>query len=134
MAKKLSELFGQEVQLAPDCVGEAVEQLVNALAPGEALLLENLRFHPEEEANDERLLAALARLADVYINDAFGTAHRAHASTAGMVRYVHGARRRLPDAKGMRVSRQGPARSATARRSPSSAAPRSPTRSRWSIT
>ena len=93
VAKKLSDMFGQEVQLAPDCVGEAVERMVNALAPGQAVLLENLRFHPQEEANDEQFSQALARLADVYINDAFGTAHRAHASTAGMVRYVreHGA-------------------------------------------
>ncbi len=93
VAKKFSDLFGQEVQLAPDCVGEAVERMVNALAPGQAVLLENLRFHPQEEANDEQFSQALARLADVYVNDAFGTAHRAHASTVGMVRYVreHGA-------------------------------------------
>ncbi len=93
VAKKLSELFGQNVPLAPDCVGPEVERLANALAPGAALLLENLRFHPEEEANDDGFSQQLARLADVYINDAFGTAHRAHASTAGMVRHVaqHGA-------------------------------------------
>jgi len=92
-AKKLSELLGRQVPLAPDCVGDAVEQLANGLKPGEILLLENLRFHPQEEANDEGFSQQLARLADVYINDAFGTAHRAHASTAGMVRYVkeHGA-------------------------------------------
>ncbi len=88
VAKKLSELFGQEVKLAPDCVGDAVERMVDALQPGQALLLENLRFHAEEEANDDGFSRALARLADVYINDAFGTAHRAHASTAGMVPYV----------------------------------------------
>ena len=93
VAQRLSELFGQEVKLAPDCIGDAVEQLVNRLAPGQAVLLENLRFHAEEEANDDGFSRALARLADVYINDAFGTAHRAHASTAGMVPYVkqHGA-------------------------------------------
>ena len=88
VARRLSELFGQEVKLAPDCIGEAVEHLVAALQPGQALLLENLRFHAEEEANDDGFSRALARLADVYINDAFGTAHRAHASTAGMVPYV----------------------------------------------
>jgi phosphoglycerate kinase len=88
VAQKLSELFGQEVKLAPDCIGAAVEQMVNALPRGQALLLENLRFHAEEEANDDAFSRALARLADVYINDAFGTAHRAHASTAGMVPYV----------------------------------------------
>lgn len=85
VAKKLSELVGQRVPLAPDCVGDEVERLVNALHSGDILLLENLRFHAEEEANDETFCKQLARLADVYINDAFGTAHRAHASTAGMV-------------------------------------------------
>ncbi len=88
VAKKLSGLIGKPVQLAPDCIGAAVEQLANALEPGHILLLENLRFHAEEEANDETFSKALARLADVYINDAFGTAHRAHASTAGMVAFV----------------------------------------------
>jgi phosphoglycerate kinase len=88
VAKALSAAFGQEVPLASDCVGPEVERVVNALAPGQAVLLENLRFHAEEEANDEAFSRGLARLADVYINDAFGTAHRAHASTAGMVPYV----------------------------------------------
>jgi len=88
VAKRLSELFDQQVTLAPDCIGDAVEQMVAALKPGQALLLENLRFHAEEEANDDSFSRALARLADVYINDAFGTAHRAHASTAGMVAHV----------------------------------------------
>ncbi len=93
VAKRLSEVFGQDIALAPDCVGDAVERRVNALKPGQVVLLENLRFHAEEEANDDGFSRALARLADVYINDAFGTAHRAHASTAGMVPYVktHGA-------------------------------------------
>src|SRR5512136_1011012 len=88
VAKALSELFGQEVKLAPDCIGDAVERMVDALRPGQALLLENLRFHAEEEANDDGFSRALARFADVYINDAFGTAHRAHASTVGMVTHV----------------------------------------------
>jgi phosphoglycerate kinase len=88
VAKRLGELFGQEVRLAPDCIGNEVEAMLNALDPGQAVLLENLRFHAEEEANDEDFSRALARLADVYINDAFGTAHRAHASTAGMVPFV----------------------------------------------
>jgi phosphoglycerate kinase len=88
VAKELSKHFGQDVQLASDCIGDAVESTVNALMRGQAVLLENLRFHAEEEANDESFSRALARLADVYINDAFGTAHRAHASTAGMVPYV----------------------------------------------
>ncbi len=88
VAKKLSEILGAPVALAPDCIGTAVEAQVEALKSGEVLLLENLRFHAEEEANEEGFSKALARLADVYINDAFGTAHRAHASTAGMVPFV----------------------------------------------
>jgi phosphoglycerate kinase len=71
--------------LAPDCIGAEVERRVDALAPGEALLLENLRFHAGEERNDPEFARALARLADVYVNDAFGAAHRAHASTVGLV-------------------------------------------------
>ncbi len=81
-------MLGVPVPLAPDCVGPETEALVNALKPGDVLLLENLRFHAEEEQNEEAFARALARLADVYVNDAFGTAHRAHASTAGMVRFV----------------------------------------------
>jgi phosphoglycerate kinase len=69
--------------MARDCIGSAVETLAGALRPGEVALLENLRFHVEEEQNDEQFSRALARLADVYVNDAFGTAHRAHASTVG---------------------------------------------------
>jgi phosphoglycerate kinase len=88
VAKKLSEILGQDVQLAADCIGEAVERQVEALQPGQVLLLENLRFHAEEEANDPGFSRGLACLADVYINDAFGTAHRAHASTVGMVPFV----------------------------------------------
>jgi phosphoglycerate kinase len=76
------------VPLAPDCVGPETEALASSLRPGDVLLLENLRFHAEEEKNDETFSRALARLADVYVNDAFGTAHRAHASTVGMVRFV----------------------------------------------
>ncbi len=76
------------VALAPDCVGEATERLVNATKPGEVVVLENLRFHAEEEKNDPGFARQLARLADVYVDDAFGAAHRAHASTAGMTRYV----------------------------------------------
>jgi len=87
-AASLSKLLGVAVRLVPDCVGEEVERQVSALSSGEVLLLENLRFHAEEEKNDEGFSRQLARLADVYVNDAFGTAHRAHASTAGMVRYV----------------------------------------------
>jgi phosphoglycerate kinase len=85
---RLAELVGKPVQFAPNCVGEEVEKMVAALKPGEVLLLENLRFHPEEEKNDPAFSQQLAAFCDVYINDAFGAAHRAHASTEGMVRYV----------------------------------------------
>jgi phosphoglycerate kinase len=84
IAQVLAERLGREVRLAPDCVGPDVERAVAALAPGDILLLENLRFHREEEKNDPGFAAQLAALADVYVNDAFGTAHRAHASTAGI--------------------------------------------------
>ena len=84
----LTDLLGMPVKLAPDCVGPSVEEMANALQPGEVLLLENLRFHPGEEKNDEEFARALAGLADVYVNDAFGTGHRAHASTEGMAHFV----------------------------------------------
>lgn len=88
VAVRLQELLGQPVRLASDCVGAETEALAQALAPGEVLLLENLRFHAEEEANDPAFARALARLGDVFVNDAFGAAHRAHASTAGMAAYL----------------------------------------------
>jgi len=89
-ATRLSELLGakHEVILADDCVGDGVKKLVRDLKVGQVLMLENLRFHKEEEANDDAFSRELASLAEVYVNDAFGAAHRAHASTAGMVRYV----------------------------------------------
>ena len=79
---------GENVGFSPECVGPEAEEIAGKLEKGQTLLLENLRFHAEEEANDDGFSRGLARLADVYINDAFGTAHRAHASTAGMVPYV----------------------------------------------
>jgi len=85
-ASRLSELLGRPVKMAPDCVGPEVEAMKPA--PGEVLLLENLRFHPEEEKNDSQFSEKLAALCDLYVNDAFGSAHRAHASTEGMVRFV----------------------------------------------
>ena len=88
VAARLQELLGVAVHLALDCVGEAVEKQAQALAPGEVLLLENLRFHAAEEANEAAFAQALARLGEVYVNDAFGAAHRAHASTAGIARYL----------------------------------------------
>lgn len=89
-ASRLSELLGarHEVILADDCVGDGVRKLVKDLKDGQVLMLENLRFHKEEEANDDAFARELASFADIYINDAFGTAHRAHASTAGMVPHV----------------------------------------------
>jgi len=80
VAARLGELLGQPVPLAPDCVGSETEALARSLGPGQVLLLENLRFHAEEEANDEAFGRGLAALADVYVNDAFAAAHRAHAS------------------------------------------------------
>ncbi|HET7754834.1 MAG TPA: phosphoglycerate kinase [Anaeromyxobacteraceae bacterium] len=85
---RLSELLRQDVTLADDCVGDGVKKLVKDLKEGQVLLLENLRFHPEEEANDDAFARELASLCDVWVNDAFGTAHRAHASTAGMAKHV----------------------------------------------
>ena len=89
-ASRLSELLGPEasVILADDCIGDGVKKLVRDLQNKQILMLENLRFHKEEEANDPDFARALASLAPVYVNDAFGTAHRAHASTAGMVAFV----------------------------------------------
>jgi phosphoglycerate kinase len=88
VAQRLSQLLGREVKMAPDCIGTEVEQLAAALKEGEVLLLENLRFHAAEEKNDPAFAQALARLADVFVNDAFGTAHRAHASTVGVTAYL----------------------------------------------
>jgi phosphoglycerate kinase len=84
VAKRLEELLGRPVRKADDCIGPAVREAVASLRPGEVLLLENLRFHPEEEKNDPAFAQELASLADLYVNDAFGTAHRAHASTEGV--------------------------------------------------
>jgi phosphoglycerate kinase len=88
VADLLASRLGRTVTLAPDCVGDEVAQIVGAMQPGQVVLLENLRFHPEEEKNDPAFAAQLAALADVYVNDAFGAAHRAHASTVGMVSLV----------------------------------------------
>ncbi len=86
VAQRLSELLGRPVAMAPDCIGEEVEKMLPQ--PGEVLLLENLRFHAEEEKNDAEFSRQLARLGDVYVNDAFGTAHRAHASTVGIIEFL----------------------------------------------
>ncbi len=86
VAARLEQLLGRAVKMAPDCVGPEVEAMKPA--PGEVVLLENLRFHAEEEKNDPEFARQLAALCDVYVNDAFGSAHRAHASTEGMIRFV----------------------------------------------
>src|SRR5580700_9236190 len=86
IAKRLQEVLGRPVKMAPDCIGPEVEAMKPA--PGEVLLLENLRFHPEEEKNDPGFSKKLAALCDLYVNDAFGSAHRAHASTVGMIAFV----------------------------------------------
>jgi phosphoglycerate kinase len=88
VAEHLQALIGQPVAFAEDCVGEAAAEKVGALKDGDVLLLENLRFHKEEEENDEAFARELAALCDLYVNDAFGAAHRAHASTAGITRFV----------------------------------------------
>ena len=88
VAALLSGLLGAPVAFATDCVGEPAESVVAALTDGSVALLENLRFHPEEEANDPAFARMLAGLAEVYVNDAFGTAHRAHASTEGVTHYL----------------------------------------------
>jgi phosphoglycerate kinase len=87
-ARVLEKLLGRPVKLAPDCVGLEVERLAERLGAGEVLMLENLRFHPEEEKNDTGFARALAALADVYVNDAFAVSHRAHSSVDGITRYV----------------------------------------------
>ena len=88
VAARLGELLGQPVQMAPDCVGDEVAAMAAALKPGEVLVLENTRFHAGERKNDPEMSASLAKLGDLFVNDAFGTAHRAHASTVGVAGHL----------------------------------------------
>jgi phosphoglycerate kinase len=88
IALRLSQLMNQPVSTTSDCIGPDVEKTVDNLKPGDILFLENLRFHSEEEANDSSFAQAMAKLADLYVDDAFGTAHRAHASTVGVAKYL----------------------------------------------
>jgi phosphoglycerate kinase len=88
IAEKLTELLGQPVKFVEECVGDAIEKTVSGLKDGQVILLENLRFHKEETENDAGFAEKLARLGDVYVNDAFGTAHRAHASTEGVTKFI----------------------------------------------
>jgi phosphoglycerate kinase len=99
VAQRLSQLLEARVKMAPDCIGGEVQEMVQALSPGEILVLENLRFHAEEEKNDEGFARQLAALADVYVNDAFGAAHRAHAST-------HAVAKLLPAAAGLLMEKE----------------------------
>jgi phosphoglycerate kinase len=87
-AKRLGEILKKPVATTNDCIGPEVEKAVAALKPGDILMLENLRFHPEEEKGDEGFARALANLGDIYVNDAFGTSHRAHASMSGITHYL----------------------------------------------
>lgn len=88
VAAHLSRLLGQEVKMAGDCIGPAVQKMAEELSPGEVLMLENVRFYPGEEENDPEFSQQLALVGDIYVNDAFGTAHRAHSSTAGIAAYL----------------------------------------------
>jgi 3-phosphoglycerate kinase len=99
VAKRLEELIRKPVQMAPDCIGPEVEKMAAALKPGQILLLENLRFHAEEEANDPAFAKALSSLADIFVQDAFGAVHRAHASTAGVAAL-------LPSAAGLLLAKE----------------------------
>lgn len=99
VAKRLQRLLNKEVIFSPDCIGSQVESLVSKMKEGDVLLLENLRYHPGEENNDKDFARALARLADVYVNDAFGTAHREHASIVGVPKF-------LPSAAGFLLKKE----------------------------
>ncbi len=87
-AEHLAKLLGRPVEMADDCIGAEVEKMASGLAPGDVLMLENLRFHKEEEGGDDAFARSLAKLGEVYVDDAFGTAHRAHASVAGVPKYI----------------------------------------------
>ncbi|HBZ10827.1 MAG TPA: phosphoglycerate kinase [Bacillus bacterium] len=99
VAKKLEDLLGKEVRYSEEVIGEDVKEKIAELKEGDILLLENVRFHPGEEKNDEELAKAFAGLADLYVNDAFGTAHRAHVSTEGVAKY-------LPSAAGFLIEKE----------------------------
>lgn len=99
VAKRLQRLLNKEVTFAPDCIGSQVENIVEKMKDGDVVLLENLRYHAGEEKNDEGFAKSLAKLADYYVNDAFGAAHRAHASTAGITRF-------LPSAAGLLMKKE----------------------------
>jgi len=117
VAEYLSNVLGHKVVLAPDCIGDVTVRMINACKAGEAILLENLRFHPEEEKNDRDFAHELARGKQAYVNDAFGTAHRAHASTVGVVKFLpeHAAGfLMLRELEALRAVMENPARPAIA--------------------
>lgn len=99
VAKRLKELLGRDVEFVPDCVGERASKVAGAMQPGQVVLLENLRFHPEEEENDENFAKQLASLADIFVQDGFGVVHRAHASTEAVTHF-------LPSVAGMLLERE----------------------------
>lgn len=99
IGKRLSELLGAEVKVAPDVVGDTVKEMAAALKPGQVMLLENVRFYEEEEKNDPTFAKKLSELGEIFVNDAFGTAHRAHASTAGVADY-------LPSVMGLLIKKE----------------------------
>ena len=99
VAKRLQRLLNKEVIFAPDCIGSQVEGLVSKMRDGDVILLENLRYHPGEENNDEEFARSLSKLADIYVNDAFGAAHRVHASIVGMTKF-------LPSAAGFLLKKE----------------------------
>ncbi|HXW69811.1 MAG TPA: phosphoglycerate kinase, partial [Dissulfurispiraceae bacterium] len=99
VVKRLQRLLNKEVMFVPDCVGPQAVHVVSKMKEGDVILLENLRFHPEEERNDEAFAKSLASLADFYVNDAFGTAHRSHASTVGIAKF-------LPSAAGFLMKKE----------------------------
>ena len=135
VAARLSELLGKEVPLAADVIGERrQEQWPPRSKPGDVMLIENVRFHKEEEKNDPAFAKELASMAEMYVNDAFGTAHRAHASTAGVADLPAPLSCRLPDPEGNQRHGQGSGRTRHARSWPSWAARRFPTRSASSTT
>jgi len=92
IVEKVEEVLGVQIQFAENCIGEDAEKLAAELEPGEILLLENLRYHSEETAGDKDFAEKLSKLADIYVNDAFGTAHRAHASTTIIAQFFDGAK------------------------------------------
>src|SRR5215470_4159150 len=104
VAAKLADLLGRHVAFVDDCIGEKVEKTAGVLQPGDVLLLENVRYYNEEEANDRAFAEKLAKVAEIYVNDAFGAAHRAHASTEGVPRVI--AKRGGPCAAGLLMERE----------------------------